>query len=114
MTTTVACAFDTTLRDRDICIEFQRTTKFSYENYGADADGNRGVMMLLLDDDFYSDVVVIYYDDDTATRIAPSALSNLDAMEVDRLIAEWMDAHELDPTEQDEPDYDSINDEARE
>lgn len=48
----------------DICdveyiVSFQRYTLFSYDpNYGADADGNRGIPMTFIDEDYAVDISV--------------------------------------------------------
>ena len=88
----------------DVCIRFERTTTCSYENYGADADGNRGQLRLTLDNDEFDDVHVMYYDG-TNVLHKLSDLSAEEQEEVTRLIEEYMEMHDAEFDES-EPDYD--------
>lgn len=48
--------FDATIDEKDVTISFLRTIETHRENYGADADGNRGMMTSMIDVDAATDV----------------------------------------------------------
>lgn len=98
----VRVGFNAPLNGQDVDIEFTRTTAWSPEHYGADADGNRGMWIDSIDEDEATDITV----DDKPL----SALSTLEEAEVRRLVDAWMEATppeaEEQPEPEPEPDYD--------
>lgn len=63
--------FDATVAETDVHISFMRTTKWGWENYGADADGRRGMMMQMIDADDYTCIIVEYHVTDAKTKQFP-------------------------------------------
>jgi len=98
--------FDAPLNGRDVLIRFTRTLAWSWEHYGADADGNRGMQMLTLDEDDYADVHVQRYDDWDAQSTALAELPAAQQDAVRTLVETWMQEHEPEAEEECEPDYD--------
>ena len=108
-------AFDAELDGQDVCVEFDRVTKWSTDpNYGADADGNRGISVTEIDEDYAENIFVLTFEqgaDGTKEISTPlSALTSLQALEVQRLVDEHLEQHE--PTEPEEPDYDGPDNDA--
>ena len=111
MKTIKTIEFDATLDGHDVLITFERTSTWSYENYGADADGNRGMMMLTLDVDDYADITVTpYADDGSVVTTSHTGLPEVQRVAVEALVEAWMQAHEPEPDEPSEPDYDDVGD----
>lgn len=107
MTSTTRHGFDTTLDSQDICIEFDRVTSFGHENYGADADGNRGMWIDTIDDDYAARIIVTFYGEDGAADVE-ATFDELPAERqetVNALIEEWMYANEPEPPEGQDNDY---------
>jgi hypothetical protein len=128
-------SFETTLLNREVCIEFTRTTTVGWENYGADADGNRGMMMLMVDEDVYENVSIEWEDDDG--KVVKQSLEKIKEMsqleafppltwevvfaaattakDLYQKIVEALDAylesHEHEPPEEEERDWDVDRDE---
>jgi hypothetical protein len=95
----------------DVCIGFTRTTAWGYENYGADADGNRGVWMNIIDEDSYAQVAVEWddatgHDNDVIKYIFPA--DPLPAGVTIEMINAAIEAHmeAVAPTVPDEPEQD--------
>lgn len=88
--------FDTVINGQDVCIGFTRTTVYGRENYGADADGRRGMMIDTIDEDEYTDIIC----------------GDLDPTDpaVTDVIEEYMETHPPEPEDVPEPDYDDIDD----
>lgn len=84
----------------DVRINFTRTTKVGRENYGADADGNRGMMMDMIDDDEWSNVKVFFDEDTLGVLLADTSAK----AEIEKIIEDWMEAHE--PVAPEEPEED--------
>jgi len=107
--------FDAPLNNREVCITFDRRTVFGLDaNYCADADGRRGMAIDFIDEDYAVDITVQLYGDDgegQQPRRPVAALSSLDALEVHRLVDEYLETHDPEPDDADEPDWDAINDE---
>ena len=106
--------FDTTLGGRDVCIGFDRTTRYSHDaTYGSDADGRRGTPTTFIDEDSAGDVEVAYNDVDEYDAqgwFTLDVLPALDVPEVERLVRAYMDEHEPEQPEQPERDYDDTDD----
>lgn len=103
--------FDAVLDGRDVSIEFTRLTTFVRSHYGADADGNRGVDVTEIEEDEAEGIVVLTVEDgadghkELTTPL--DALTSLQALEVQRLVDEYLAAHVPDePEPDDEDDYD--------
>jgi hypothetical protein len=79
--------FDTMVGGEHVTIAFTRTTKMALENYGADADGNRGVLMWMVDSDEASDIRVT---NENGEEIEPNS------EEVDAAIEVYMENHEAE------------------
>ncbi len=105
----IPTSFDATIGAHDACIEFDRVTVFSHDaHYGADADGNRGVPMNFIDDDYAEDIMVLTWEgSDGAREVATpiDALTSLQALEVQRLIDDYLEQHDPAYKEpEDDPD----------
>lgn len=83
----VKTSHDHTMQDGSmVCINFDRVTEGHRENYGADADGRRGMMMPMIDRDDAENVRVERYIDDTQTS-EPLRLMDLAEGEVKQILA---------------------------
>lgn len=102
-------AFDTVVNGHELCIEFDRTTVWGREHYGADADGNRGMWITCIDDESTENIKVTWYTD-VGNREQP-----LDELEKDlqtqvlTAVEQYCETHEAAPVEEQEPDYDDID-----
>ena len=112
MTNTTRTGFDTRLDGREVFVEFDRTTTWSSGLEGQDADGNRGVWMTSIDEDYADSITLYWYDEggDGHTDIPLAALTSLQALEVQRLVDEWLEQHEPTEPDEPEPDYDDVGD----
>lgn len=93
--------FDAIYAGHDVTVGFTRTIKGHTERYGADADGNRGVLTYMIDEDAYTEVTVEYEDgtvEDFDYRHLPD--------ELEKLIVDYCEKYEPEPEEESEPDYD--------
>ena len=72
-------------------VTFNRVTKYHTENYGSDADGNRGVLTTFIDEDYAED---IYANDKPIKELAPDLQKKIeDALE------RWIDKNDPEPEE---------------
>ena len=114
MKSTVRTSFDATLDGQDVCIEFDRVSTYSRGLEGQDADGNRGVWTTTIDEDCAEHIFVTTFEHgvDGHKEIATplSELGSLLAVEVQRLVDEYLDQHDPDAPEDEEPDYDDQGD----
>jgi hypothetical protein len=103
-------AFDTQLDGCDVNIEFTRTTTYSRENYGADADGNRGVMMTMLDEDRADEIEIIRVDDmadgSRESRTPYAQLSQTEQGMVTEALDAYLSENEPDDFEDEDVDED--------
>jgi hypothetical protein len=92
----------------DVCIGFMRTTVWDRENYGADADGNRGMMMDFVDSDEYTCITVSWHITDTEMVSFPAVnLPGTVTIEaVNAAIEAYMESHEATGPEEREEDCD--------
>jgi hypothetical protein len=99
------------LAGREATIEFTRVTVTTHDpNYGADADGNRGVPRDEIDEDYAEDIRVSF---------TPDMLENFDTLPegiralVTAAIDTYIAMHEPEWEEEPERDWDAVNDERR-
>jgi hypothetical protein len=99
--------FDAVINGVDVCISFTRTSVFGRENYGADADGNRGMMINTIDADEYTQVSVEWEDEHGRERTFPmdEFPSAFGIMAVNSAIETYMEAHEPEPPDEPEHEY---------
>jgi hypothetical protein len=110
-TSTEAIEFDVTIDGRDALIGFTRHTVGGWDNYGADADGRRGVMRYDYEDDY--DKVTLAFYDDNAELLHPTPIENLSkelAKVIDDKIAKYIADHAPADMSDGEPDMDDIDD----
>lgn len=107
-------AFDHAFTDgREACVEFMRTTTWGMENYGADADGRRGMMIVTIDDDRAEDIYVTWYGDgpDGGRPATPfAALDGMTQLMVTAAVEDYLASHEATAPEEPEADWDDIGD----
>jgi len=97
----VKIGFDTVVLGTEVCIEFTRVTEGHRENYGADADGNRGMMVGMIDSDDAEDIVVTMPSGtERPFETLPDAAQRAVRREVDRYL------EENEPEAEDEPERD--------
>lgn len=99
-------SFDTTINGVAVFIAFTRTTVFGRENYGADADGNRGMMIDTIDVDDHSNILVSWEDDDNAHNDIPLVVcaAMKKAWSSDTIVEtveNYMESHPPEPEEHD-------------
>jgi hypothetical protein len=93
---------------RDVTVEFVRTLEWHRENYGADADGNRGVMTSMVDSDEASRVTVDFGD---GVLVPLAEIGDADRAAVDAAIGRYLEDYEFEANEgPDEPDPDRDRD----
>lgn len=102
--------FDATINGFDISIEFTRTTAWSWENYGADADGNRGMMMQSIDSDDATDITAELASGEPLYLDPPASGSGAISQGVHDAVEAYMDAHDPEAVEEPEEDCDDIGD----
>lgn len=107
---TNAVEFDTTIDGVDICISFVRTTVVGYENYGADADGNRGVWTLMVDSDEFSEVKVDFGGPPMMIPLDVLQLPTAQRCAVEAAIQTYMEEHDAEVPEEEERDPDEERD----
>jgi hypothetical protein len=97
----------------DVCIGFMRTTIWGRENYGADADGNRGMMMDIVDSDDYTCITVEWQDagdkgdEPIKYKFPADALpAGIVIEDVYKVIAAYMESHDATGAEEREEDCD--------
>lgn len=107
---TVRTGFDATIGGIDVCIEFDRVTSFDTDpNYGADADGNRGMSMTSIDEDAAENIVVSWDDDkDTYDNVPVADLPEARRTDVQALVDAYLEKNDPEVPEGDEdgPDDD--------
>ena len=67
-------------------VTFNRVTTYHTENYGADADGNRGVLTTFIDDDYAED---IFANDKPIEDLAPDLRKK-----IEEALERWIDKNE--------------------
>ena len=102
-------AFDAVMDGQDVCIEFDRVTTWSTDHhYGADADGHRGISRTDIDEDYAEEIVVLTWTngaDGHREIVTPiTALTSLQALEVQQLIDLYLEENEPTWPDDDEPD----------
>ena len=103
--------FEYTTKSGDLIeVSFDREVSWSVDkNYGADADGNRGIEMSFLDDDDFDAKSITLSDDNYDERPAtPEELP-----EIQQAILAYMQTHDPNENElyiDEEPDMDDIDD----
>ena len=99
-------SFDAIIDGRECQIEFTRVTTFVHDaHYGADADGNRGMPMDFIDEDIAEDVCISFIEDDGPMPVP----KHLEA-EVEKAVDAYIESHEAEAPEPEEPDYDNRDD----
>lgn len=100
---------DCVVDGRDVCIEFTRHVEAHREMYGADADGNRGMLMTMVDDDRADNVTV--YDYALDVQFLLSSLCEEKATAVRAAIDAYLEANDpLEDDGSDGPDEDAAYD----
>jgi hypothetical protein len=102
--------FDTVIGMRDVDVEFTRTTVWGRENYGADADGNRGRMIDTIDEDSYDKILVSWEDETEHNNIPLDELSPAMRDAVIIAVEEYVEKNQPEPEEPDEPEYEPEDD----
>jgi hypothetical protein len=105
-------SFDATVLDQLVNIEFNRVIEWHRENYGADADGNRGVMTTFIDNDYATDICITHwYDKEGAAQRQIVRFADLEPEmqgAVRQVIDEYLAKNDPEPTEDSgppEPEY---------
>ena len=79
---------------------FTRVTRISHDpDYGADADGRRGMPMDFIDEDYYEDVFVSKYieaEDKMTEAVALGTLPEAERQAVEAALEAYLDAHDAE------------------
>lgn len=97
--------FDTVINGLEICIGFTRTIVWGRENYGAAADGNRGMIVDMVDADEYTEVVV------TSGELTIGIAQFIKRDKAIAAIEAYLESHPPEAVEPPERDYNDDRDE---
>lgn len=87
-----------------IMVSFTRKTAWDHDSdYGADADGHRGMPADFVEDDFYEDVMVQNEEDGPWASLADLP-AETKAM-IEKALDQWLKENDPEPADPIEPDY---------
>ena len=105
----VSVGHDCTVDGQYVSVEFTRSTQWSRDRYGEDADGNRGMNIVTIDSDEAHGIEVYCYDGPNKGKTLPlSDFAPAFQEGIRNAVDAYLQANEPEAPEEREPDYDDI------